>query len=122
MSELEDVADHLIVIGRGRLLADVSVEQLIASASGDHVEIRTPDPTKAMAVLSAEGAVLISNGSGSITVEGIHAMRVSEVLAANRVPLAELTSRRVTLEQAYFHVTRNAGEHTSVTLVTEPER
>jgi ABC-2 type transport system ATP-binding protein len=122
MSELEDTADHLIVIGRGRLLANVSVEQLIASASGDRVEIRTPDPTKAMTALSAEGAMLISNGSGSITVEGIPAIRVSEVLAANRIPLTELTSRRATLEQAYFHITRNAGEHASMTLHTESER
>ena len=43
MSELEDTADHLIVIGKGRLLADVSVDELIATASGDRVEIRTPD-------------------------------------------------------------------------------
>jgi ABC-2 type transport system ATP-binding protein len=116
MSELEGTADHLIVIGRGRLLADASVGELIATVSGGRVEIETPDTTTAMAVLSAEGARLISNGGGSIAIEGMPPMRIAELLAAHRIPLEELTSRRATLEQAYFHVTRDAGEHAGVTM------
>ena len=56
MNELEGTADQLIVIGKGRLLADVSVAELIATASGDRVEIKTPDTTAAMTVLANAGA------------------------------------------------------------------
>ena len=87
MSELEGTADHLIVIGRGRLLADVSVDELIASASDGRVEVVTSDATAAMTVLANAGATVISNGRDRLTVKGVAAGRVSELLAAHRVPL-----------------------------------
>ena len=73
MSELEDTADQLIVIGKGRLLADVSVDELIATASGDRVEIKTPDATTAMTVLANAGATVISNGRDRVAVQGMPA-------------------------------------------------
>ena len=111
MSELEGAADQLIVIGRGRLLADVSVEKLLASASDGRVEVVTPDATGAMTVLANAGATVISSGSNRISVDGVPAARVSELLAAHRVPLEGLTQRRATLEEAYFRLTRDGGEH-----------
>jgi ABC-2 type transport system ATP-binding protein len=114
MSELEGAADQLVVIGRGRLLADVSVDELIASASGDQVEVVSSDPAAAMTVLANAGATVVSNGRDRLTVSGVAAGRVSELLAGHRVPLEGLTTRRATLEEAYFRLTRDAGEHVGV--------
>jgi ABC-2 type transport system ATP-binding protein len=119
MSELEGTADQLIVIGKGRLLADVAVDELIAAASGDRVSIKTPDATAAMTVLANGGATVISNGRDRIAVQGMPAVRVSELLVSHQVRLEELVSSRVTLEEAYFQLTRGAGEHTSVAVATE---
>jgi ABC-2 type transport system ATP-binding protein len=111
MSELEDTADHLIVIGKGRLLADLSVEQLIATASDDKVAITTPDVAAAMTVLANAGAAPASTGRGRVTVRGISASQVSQLLASNGIALEQLVSTRATLEEAYFQLTRDAGEH-----------
>ena len=113
MNELEDTADHLIVIGNGRLLADVRVDELIARASGERVEVRTSDVAAAMRALANAGAKSVSNGRDRVAVEGMAPARVAELLAASRIPLDELVSGRVTLEEAYFALTRNAGAHTS---------
>jgi ABC-2 type transport system ATP-binding protein len=116
MSELEDTADHLIVIGKGQLLADVSVDQLIATASDDRVAITTTDVPAAMTVLANAGAVPVSDGRGRVTVTGMATSRVSELLASHRIPLEELVSTRATLEEAYFRLTRGAAEHSSVAI------
>ena len=112
MSELEGTADHLIVIGRGRLLADVSVAELLADASDGRVEIRTPDATTAMTVLANAGATVSSSGRERVAVAGMPAARVATVLASHGVPLDGLETSRATLEEAYFRLTRGAGEHT----------
>jgi ABC-2 type transport system ATP-binding protein len=111
MSELEDTADHLIVIGKGRLLADVSVDDLIANATDGRVEIRTPDVPAAMTVLANAGATAISNGRDRVSVDGLPSWRVAELLTESRVRLEELVPARVTLEDAYFSLTRDATAH-----------
>jgi ABC-2 type transport system ATP-binding protein len=119
MSELEGAADRLIVIGRGRLLADAAVDELIASASDDRVEVVTSDAAAAMTILANVGATVISSERDRLTVRGVAAGRVSELLAAHRVPLEGLTSSRATLEEAYFQITRDADEHSAVPLTAE---
>ena len=116
MSELEGTADHLIVIGRGRLLADVSVAELHADASDGRVEIRTPDAATAMTVLANAGATVSSSGRERVAVAGMPAVRVATVLASHGVPLDGLETSRATLEEAYFRLTRGAGEHTALAL------
>jgi ABC-2 type transport system ATP-binding protein len=118
MSELEDTAEQLIVIGRGRLLADVSVDELVATASDGHVAFRSPDLTNAMTVLAGAGATLVSDGRDRVTVQGLSAEEVSRLLASHRIPLEELVSSRATLEDAYFRLTGDAAEHWSI--VPEP--
>ena len=113
MSELEDTAEHLIVIGRGRLLADVSVEELVGAASDGDVAIRSPEVASAMTVLANAGATLVSNGRDRVTVQGLSAARVSQLLASHEIPLEELVSSRATLEEAYFRLTRDAAEHST---------
>jgi ABC-2 type transport system ATP-binding protein len=114
MRELEDTADHLIVIGKGRLLADVSVAELIAAASGEKVEIRTPDAPAAMTVLANAGATAVSSGRDRVAVEGMPPAQVARLLVTHEVPLEELVSGKVSLEEAYFSLTRHAAAHTPV--------
>ncbi len=113
MSELEDTADHLIVIGQGRLLADVSVAELLAGATNGRVEIRTPDVLEAMTVLANADGIPISEGRDRISVTGIGASQVAQLLVESRVRLEELVPGRVTLEDAYFALTRDAAAHTA---------
>jgi ABC-2 type transport system ATP-binding protein len=114
MRELEDTADHLIVIGKGRLLADVSVADLIAKASEERVEIRTPELPRAMTVLANAGATAVSSGRDRVSVEGVPPALVARLLVTHDVPLEELVSARASLEEAYFSLTRGASAHTPV--------
>ena len=119
MGELEDTADHLIVIGRGRLLADVSVSELIASVSEERVEIRTPEAHAAMRLLAGVGATAVSSGRDRVAVEGLPAHRVAELLASRQIRLDELRTSRATLEEAYFRLTRDAATHSAGPVAAE---
>ncbi|MFE4329562.1 ABC transporter ATP-binding protein [Streptomyces sp. NPDC056831] len=110
MSELQDSADHLVVIGRGRLIADTSVAELLAAASGDRVALRTCARTDAMSLLAREGGTVAANGPDSLTVTGLPAERITALLGAAGVPFSEVGSDRATLEEAYMELTRDAAE------------
>ncbi|MEV6108922.1 ATP-binding cassette domain-containing protein [Streptomyces sp. NPDC051940] len=110
MSELEDSADHLVVIGRGRLIADTSVAQLLAAASGDRVALRTTARTEAMALLAREGAKVAADGRDSLAVTGLPAERITGLLGAAGVPFSEVRAHRATLEEAYMELTRDSLE------------
>jgi ABC-2 type transport system ATP-binding protein len=110
MSELEDTADHLVVVGRGRVIADTSVAELIASASGDRITLRTTARTAAMTVLARAGAVVAATGPDTVTVSALDAQRVIAVLGAEQVPFNGITAHRATLEEAYMELTRDAVE------------
>jgi ABC-2 type transport system ATP-binding protein len=110
MSELQDTADHLVVVGRGRVIADASVRDMIATASGDLVELRTAARGEAMTVLARAGAEVAATGPDVITVKGLSAERTVAALTANRVPFTEVSAHRATLEEAYMELTRDAVE------------
>jgi ABC-2 type transport system ATP-binding protein len=110
MSELQDTADHLVVVGRGRVIADASVREMIAAASGDLVELRTPAHSEAMTVLARAGAEVAATARDVITVKGLSAERTVAALTANRVPFTEVSAHRATLEEAYMEITRDAVE------------
>jgi ABC-2 type transport system ATP-binding protein len=110
MSELEDTADHLVVVGRGRVIADASVRDMIAAASGDLVELRTAARTEAMTVLARAGAEVAATAPDILTVKGLSAERTVAALTASRVPFAEVSAHRATLEEAYMELTRDAVE------------
>jgi ABC-2 type transport system ATP-binding protein len=110
MSELEDTADRLVVIGRGRLIAATGVAELLASASGDRVRLRTPRVPEVMRLLAAAGGTVTTDGPNMLTVTGLDAARVAELTAARGLPLHELTPQRATLEQAFMQLTRDAVE------------
>jgi ABC-2 type transport system ATP-binding protein len=110
MSELEDTADHLVVVGRGKVIADTSVAELIAAASGDRVTLRTADRTQAMTVLGRAGGTVAATGSDTVTVGGLTAAAVVALLTDNAVPFTEIAAHRASLEEAYMELTREAVE------------
>jgi ABC-2 type transport system ATP-binding protein len=110
MSELQDTATHLVVIGRGRLVADTSVADLITGASHDRVTLRTTARSDAMTVLSHAGATVAATGRETLTVSGLAAGRVVSLLGESAVPFSEVSAHRATLEEAYMELTRDAVE------------
>jgi ABC-2 type transport system ATP-binding protein len=110
MSELQDTADHLVV-GRGKVIADTSVKDLIAAASGDRVELRTAERAEAMKVLADAGAEVTATAPDALLVEGLSADRTVAALTARHVTFAEVTTHRATLEEAYMGLTRDAVEY-----------
>jgi ABC-2 type transport system ATP-binding protein len=113
MSELQEVAGHLVVVGRGRVIADTSVADLLALASGDRVMLRTAAGTQAAAVLERAGAAVSVTGPEALTVSGLPAERVVALLSESSVPFAEVSAHRATLEQAYLELTKDAVEYQS---------
>jgi ABC-2 type transport system ATP-binding protein len=109
MGELEGSADHLVVIGRGRLIADVAVRELLATASGDRVLVRTASRPEAMSALAAAGATVAASERDSLTVSGLPAERIAALLAEHGLPFSELSSHRATLEEAYMDLTRESA-------------
>ena len=110
MSELEDTADHLVVVGKGRVVADTSVAALLAAAAGGRVTLRTTAVPEAVTVLDRAGAALTVSGQDALTISGLPAQRVITLLTENAVPFFEVSAQRVTLEQAYLELTRDAVE------------
>jgi ABC-2 type transport system ATP-binding protein len=120
MNEMAVTADHLIVIGRGRLLAAASTEEVIARGSGQSVRVRTPEADRLTALITAEGgsAVPASNGNGNesgdhapvLTVTGVPAPRIGELAASAQIVLHELTPQLATLEDAFLELTAGSLE------------
>jgi ABC-2 type transport system ATP-binding protein len=118
MSELEDTASQLVVIGRGKLIADASVAELIAAASNGRVMLRTSARPAAMTALSTAGATVAATGTDVLTISGLDSERIVEVLGHDEVPFSEVAVHRSTLEEAYMELTRDAVEFTAAQ--TEP--
>jgi ABC-2 type transport system ATP-binding protein len=110
MSELQDTADHLVVVGRGKVIADTSVAELITAASGDRVTIRTLARPDAMTVLTHAGATVAATDRDVLTVAGLSASHVVALLTEAAVGFSEVSAHRATLEEAYMEMTRNAVE------------
>jgi ABC-2 type transport system ATP-binding protein len=110
MSELQDAADHLIVAGRGKVIADTSVAELIAAASGDRVTLRTSAAPAAMTALTRIGATVAVTGGDTLSVTGLAADQVVARLSEAGVGFSEISAHRATLEEAYMELTRDAVE------------
>jgi ABC-2 type transport system ATP-binding protein len=111
MSELEDTADHLVIVGRGRVIADTTVSKLIAAASGDRVTLRTSAGPLAVTALEGAGAAVTVTGAGTLAISGLPPEKVVAVLGANEVPFSEVSAHRATLEEAYLELTEDAVEY-----------
>ncbi len=110
MSELQDTARHVVIVGRGKVIADTSVADLLASVSGDRVMLRTTAPAQATAVLAKAGAEVAATGPGTLTVAGLPAERAVVLLSEHAIPFSEVTAHRATLEEAYLELTKDAVE------------
>jgi ABC-2 type transport system ATP-binding protein len=110
MGELQDTAGHLVVIGRGRLVADTSVADLLAAAARGRVTLRTTARSEAMTVLARAGATVAASDRDTLTVSGLTAARVVALLGENALPFSEVAAHRARLEEAYMELTRDAVE------------
>ncbi|MGB6456494.1 MAG: ATP-binding cassette domain-containing protein [Streptosporangiaceae bacterium] len=121
MNEMAVTADHLIVIGRGKLLADAATAEVVARGSGRSVLVRTPDADKLTALISSAGGTVVPGSNGGpagdpddktpvLTVTGVPAARIGELAASAAIVLHELTPQLATLEDAFLELTSDSLE------------
>jgi ABC-2 type transport system ATP-binding protein len=114
MSEMALTAEHLVVIGRGRLLADTTVARFIAENTQSYVRIATPQPALLREVLAAEGIQVTDidgeDGAGALAAHGVDAARVGELAAARGVVVHEIAHRSASLEEAFVQMTGESVE------------
>jgi ABC-2 type transport system ATP-binding protein len=113
MSEMAETADHIIVLGRGRVIADAPVAEIIARTGGRSVRVRTPHAAVFVGILTAAGATLTPGDPDELLVSGIPAPRIGELAAQNGVVLHELAPVAGTLEQAYLELTQGEVQYAS---------
>jgi ABC-2 type transport system ATP-binding protein len=112
MSEMALTADHLIIVGRGRLIADTTVEEVVEQASSDvTVVVRTPQAPALREVLAGDGVTVSSSEADLLEVRGLAAKRIGELASAQRIVLHELTPQRASLEDAYMRLTGDSVEY-----------
>jgi ABC-2 type transport system ATP-binding protein len=107
MGEMQDTADHVVVVGRGRVIADSNVAELLAGAAAGRITLRT-DATAVADVLGSAGGVVTRTGPDTWSVSGLAPQRVIALLGAAGVPFSEIAAHRPSLEDAYLELTRNA--------------
>jgi ABC-2 type transport system ATP-binding protein len=110
MSEMAQTADHLIVIGRGKLIADTSTEEFVRRASGSVVRVRSPQAARLAALLGAQGRTVTPIEGEMLEVSGGTPDSVGETAAANGIVLHELMLVQASLEEAFMELTRDDVE------------
>jgi len=116
MNEMAVTADHLIVIGKGKLIADCSTREFISRSSEKSVLVRSPDADRLADLIAAEGGKAIAQGpsdgqAAALSVTGLEAPRIGEIAAANRIVLHELTPQLASLEEAFLELTAGSVEY-----------
>ncbi len=111
MAEMALTADHLIVIGRGHLIADTSVEDFVRSASRNVVRVRSPQALLLAEALAGPGVTVTPIEPGVVEVEGLDAARIGDVALSKHIAIHELTPQRASLEEAFMDLTRDEVEY-----------
>ena len=111
MSEMENTADHLIVIGRGRLIADCSMAEFIARGTGQAVLVRTPQPDGLARAVTAAGGTVAPIGQGDLEVRGLPPDRIGDLALASGIALHHLAPARASLEEAFMELTADSVEY-----------
>jgi ABC-2 type transport system ATP-binding protein len=121
MSEMAQTAEHLVIVGRGRVLADTTVEDVVSQASvGATVHVRSPDAPALRDALAGEGIRVQSRERETLEVHGLSAERIGELAAEHQLILHELTPQRASLEDAYMRLTGDAVEYrTNIPVITD---
>jgi ABC-2 type transport system ATP-binding protein len=111
MSEMEHTADHLIVIGRGQLIADTPVAAFVEQGARSHVALRTPSPAALTAALTTAGGSVTPGPDGLLEVTGLPAAEVGDLALAAGLALHELAPRRASLEDAFMELTADSVDY-----------
>jgi ABC-2 type transport system ATP-binding protein len=111
MNEMAVTADHVIVVGRGRLMADLSIGEFTRSAQGSLVRVRTPEAGRLRDLLSAPGVTVSSADNGVLTVRGTSAEDIGEIAREHGIAIYELGAETATLEEAFMELTADAVEY-----------
>lgn len=111
MSEMALTADHLIVIGRGRLLADMPLERFVEANARSDVLVRSPQAAALARLLTTHGATVATDGDHGLAVTGLDAPAIADLAAGHAIPVHELTPRHATLEQAYLDLTETSVDY-----------
>lgn len=115
MSEMAVTAEHLVVIGRGRLIADTSVEEFTRSAARTVVRVRCPDIDRLKGLLAGPDVTLTTCGPYTLDVVGLTTDQIGFTAADHGLTLLELSPQRISLEEAFMELTRDAVEYRSTT-------
>jgi ABC-2 type transport system ATP-binding protein len=113
MSEMALMADHVVVIGRGKLLRDQTVDEFVETSSEHHVLVRARDLTALSFLLTAAGARVIEAEEGGVEVFGLDAPAIGELAASNLIALHELSPQRGSLEEAFMKLTQDSVEYSA---------
>jgi ABC-2 type transport system ATP-binding protein len=111
MSEMENTADHLIVIGRGRLIADCGMAEFIARGAGQAVLVRTPQPDVLAPALTAAGGTVAQADQGGLEVRDLPEARIGDIALASGIPVHHLAPARASLEEAFMELTADSVEY-----------
>jgi ABC-2 type transport system ATP-binding protein len=120
MSEMALTADHLIVIGRGRIIADAPIQSVIDSQSQVRVRVRADRPQDLLGRLAGEGVTSQDLEPGLVEITGVEARRIAEIALQERVLVSELTPLQLSLEDAYMQLTKGEVEYQSQSLSNTP--
>jgi ABC-2 type transport system ATP-binding protein len=115
MSEMALTADHLIVIGRGELIADASVAEFVQRASGNSVRVRSPQAAALRELIGGPDVSVTSEEAGVLTVKGVDSDRIGSIAAEHGIALFELAPRQASLEDAFMELTQDAVEYKAPT-------
>ena len=110
MSEMALTAQHLIVIGRGRLIADTGMEEFVARAAPGVVRVRSTEPAALAALLRSREVAVSEAGDGALAVSGLSTDQVGRLAGGAGITLLELTAQQASLEEAFIDLTRDAVE------------
>jgi ABC-2 type transport system ATP-binding protein len=121
MSEMELTADHLIIIGRGRLLADLPADRLTKSSARANVLVRSPRADELATLLTTSGAAVTREDGGGLAVTGLDAPAIADLAAANGIAVHELVPRQPSLEQAYLDLTAASVDYRASAMPDELE-
>lgn len=120
MAEMENTADHLVVIGRGRLIADCTVQEFIDRNSQLAVRVRTPEVDRLAGLVAGAGGTAVPDGEGALLVTELALDRIGDLAFDNGIRLHELAPLQASLEQAFMEITRDSVEyHAAVPTATE---
>jgi ABC-2 type transport system ATP-binding protein len=111
LAEMQLLADHVVVIGRGRLLADEPLDRLIGRTARERVLVRSPDAGRLAELLGASGAVVERTGNGELTISGVAAQVVGDLAHQHRLRLHELATQAPSLEVAFIELTGGEVEY-----------